>query len=199
MKKTLTFQLPSISVEISGKEGLTQEELRQLGEEAVVKQLTKKFPRYQWSITEGTVMKDEDVVCGRPVKLKSTGDVGIIYEVKPGTKYPVRILFDGDKEIQCTQAIDKVSKNASIHKLIKGRKEWEKSTGEWLGVRTGYFVNGHDILPVVLNARGRGKMKAYKIDHESKGSYYHLTSSNILRLFDTKLEAEDYASMLHNR
>ncbi|GAA2718702.1 hypothetical protein GCM10009865_55020 [Aeromicrobium ponti] len=47
MKKTLTFQLPSISVEISGNEELTQYELRQLGEETVVKQLTKKFPRYQ--------------------------------------------------------------------------------------------------------------------------------------------------------
>ncbi|MCU1808270.1 hypothetical protein NVV31_23140 [Cytobacillus firmus] len=194
MKKTLTFQLPSISVEISGKEGLTQEELRQLGEKAVVKQLTKKFPRYQWSITEGTVMKDEDVVCGRPVKLKSTGESGIIYEVKPGTKYPVRILVDGDKELQCTQAaIDKVSKKASIDKLIKGRKEWEKSTGEWLGVRTGYFVNGHDILPVVISARDRGKMKAYIVDHEAKGSFFHLTASTILRLFDTKSEAENYA------
>ncbi|USK41703.1 hypothetical protein LIS77_26415 (plasmid) [Cytobacillus firmus] len=200
MKKTLTLHLPAISVEVNGSEGQTQDELRKLGEEAVIKQLTKDFPRYQWSMTEGTVIKDEDVVCGRPVKMKSSGEVGIIYEVKPGTKYPVRILINGEKEIQCTHAaIDKVSKKASIDKLIKGRQEWEKSTGEWLDVRTGYFVNGKDIIPVVLNARGRGKMKAYKIDHESKGSYYHLTASNILRLFDTKLEAEDYASMLHNR
>ncbi|GAA2718698.1 hypothetical protein GCM10009865_55010 [Aeromicrobium ponti] len=60
-------------------------------------------------------MKDEDMVCGRPVKLKSSGEAGIIYEVKPGTKYPVRILVDGDKEIQCTQAamIKCPRKNAS--------------------------------------------------------------------------------------
>ncbi|MCM3705059.1 hypothetical protein M3205_04885 [Cytobacillus firmus] len=78
-------------------------------------------------MTDGTVIKDEDVVCGRPVKLKASGEVGVIYEVKPGTKYPVRILIKGEKEIQCTQAsVEKVSKKASIDKLIKGRQEWEK-------------------------------------------------------------------------
>lgn len=45
MKKTLTFHLPAISVEINGSEGQTQDELRKLGEEAVIKQLTKDFPR----------------------------------------------------------------------------------------------------------------------------------------------------------
>ncbi|UQX57114.1 hypothetical protein M5V91_28625 (plasmid) [Cytobacillus pseudoceanisediminis] len=41
MKKTLTFHLPAISVEINGSEGQTQDELRKLGEEAVIKQLKK--------------------------------------------------------------------------------------------------------------------------------------------------------------
>ncbi|GAA2718693.1 hypothetical protein GCM10009865_55000 [Aeromicrobium ponti] len=52
---------------------------------------------------------------------------------------------------------------------------------------------------MILNVRGRGKMKAYIIDHESKGSFYHLTATNILRLFDTKSEAENYTSMPLNQ
>lgn len=58
---------------------------------------------------------NEDLVCGRPGKLKSSGEIGIIYEVKHGTQYPIRILVNSENDIQCTQsAIEKVSKRTKI-------------------------------------------------------------------------------------
>jgi hypothetical protein len=193
MKKTLTFELPLISVEVEAKEGMSQVELRELGEKEVIKQLTKKFKLKGWSIAEGAVIPDEDLVVGRPVKLKSNGKAGLIYEIKHSTKFPIRVLVEGFEDMQCTQgALETVSKNTSIDKFIKGRAKWELESDEWMGIRSAFFVNGQDIIPVILNAKGRSKMKAYIVGHDSKGNYYSLSASNIMRVFDTKPEAEAY-------
>lgn len=193
MKQTITFELSPISVEIEVDETLSQEEMRKIGEEAVIQKLSEKFPYYKWSHVEGTVMKDEDVVCGRPVKFKSTGEIGIIYEIKPGTKFPVRILINGNKEMQCTKAaIEQISKKNKIDKLITGREEFARTGDEWYGARTAYFVNGKDIIPVVVNAGGRGNPKAYVVGHEATGSFYSLKPMSMRKLFDTLKEAEEH-------
>ena len=193
MKKTVTFELPAVSVEIEVKEDLSKDQIRKLGEKEVVKQLSKKFPIYRWSLIDGAVISDEDVVCGRPVKLKSSGEIGIIYEVQHGTKFPIRLLVNGENDMQCTpSAIEKVSKRTKVEKLIKGRPEWAKSSGQWLGVRTAFFVNGEEIIPVIVHVPNRGKTKAYIVGHEVKGSFYTITPSNMNRLFDSKEDAESY-------
>lgn len=193
MKKTLTFEFPRIQVEVDTTEGMSNTELLELGKKALSKKFASELPKgFKWGMTEGTVIDDNDVVSGRPLKLKSTGEVGIVYEVKHTAKYPVRILINGNKDLQCTkEALEKVSKNTSIEKLIKGRQEFEKDLG-WLKTRTAFFVNKGEIIPVIVHVPGRGKSKAIVVGHEVKGSFYELSELSMTKLFDTKTEAEEF-------
>lgn len=191
MKKTLTFNLAPISIEFDVPEGMNEKELRELGEKEMIKQFSKKYKINSWSLSEGSVLASEDVQVGRPVKLKSNGKLGIIYEIKPNTKFPIRILTEGYVDMQCTQAgLEKVSKRTNIDRLITGRQEFEKNLG-WLSPRSGYFVNGKEIIPVMVVPKGK-KTKVYIVGHEANGGHYTLTEMQLSRVFDTKVEADEY-------
>lgn len=193
MKKTLTFELPRIQVEIDATEGMSNKEILELGKQALSKQISLELPKgFKWGMTEGTVLEDEALEIGRPLKLKSTGEVGIVYELKYSAKYPVRILINGNKDLQCTkEALEKVSKKTNIDNLIKGRQEFEKDLG-WMTTRTAFFVNEGESIPVIVHIPGRGKPKAFVVGHEAKGSYYELSTQSMTKLFDTKTEAEEF-------
>ncbi|MEK3992743.1 hypothetical protein [Robertmurraya sp. FSL R5-0851] len=195
MKKTLTFNLAPISVEIDAPEGMSEKELRELGEKEMIKQFAKKYKINSWSLSEGSILASEDIHIGRPVKLKSNGKLGIIYDLKPTTKFPIRVLTEGNIDMQCTQAgVEKVSKRTNIDKLITGRQEFEKNLG-WLSPRSGYFVNGKEIIPVIIVPKGKSA-KAYIVGHEANGGHYTLSSMQLNRVFDTKTEAEEYVAKL---
>lgn len=200
MKKTITFELEAITVEVNVPQGASKEETLNLGKKALIKQISTKFPYYKYGITEGTVIDDTDVLCGRPVRLKESGKISIIYDIKPGTKFPIRLSIEGGKLMDCTKsAIEKVSKKTSIDKLIKGRQAWEKESNEWHKGKTAFFVNGEELKPVIIGTTTRGKTNVYPISHESTGSYYPLPSSSLVRLFDTKQEAETYLEKLKQK
>ncbi|WP_190284977.1 hypothetical protein [Bacillus sp. S3] len=161
MIKTFTFELPSILVTIDIPEGLSDKEIQALAENEVVKQISKKFPKgYRYGVTEGTVISDADVIPGRPVKMKDSGTIGIIYEVKPSQKYPIKVVLENGQLQGCTKAaLESVSKRTKIEKLITGRQDWEKTLG-WLTGKTAYFVNAGKIIPVVINEVRNGKEKS---------------------------------------
>lgn len=195
MKKTLTFNLAPISIEIDPPEGISEKELRELGEKEMIKQFAKKYQINSWSLSEGSILASEDVQIGRPVKSKSSGKLGIIYEIKHGTKFPIRVLTEGYVDMQFTQAgLEKVIKKTKIDKLITGRQEFEKNLG-WLSPRSGYFVNGKEIIPVIVVPKGK-KAKVYIVGHEANGGHYNLTDMQLSRVFDTKTEAEQYLAKL---
>lgn len=191
MLKTVTIQMPPISVQVNVEEGFTDKEIAAMGEKEVIKQLSKSFPRYQINITNGQVINDTEVIPGRPVKLKDSGEIGIIYDVKPNQKYPIKVVLRNGKLIGCTvAALENASKKVKIEKLISGRESWEKELGEWYTGKTAYFLNGNEIIPVVLTT-SKSKVKAFIVDHSSKGKFYNLSIEQAkLMLFDTYSEAE---------
>lgn len=192
MIKSLTFELPAITVSLDVQEGLSEKDVLALGQKELVKQITKQFPKgFRYGISEGKVVSESDIVAGRPVKMKSSGTLGIIYEVKPGQKYPIKVVLENGVLQNCTPAaLETVSKQTKIDKLIKGREEWEKTIG-WHTGKTAFFVNGEDIIPAVIN-ESRGKVKAVIVSHESNGSFYTLNPLSQKRLFDTYIEAEQF-------
>lgn len=191
MEKTITFQLSPISVVVNVPDDLTDKEMAELGKREVIKQMSKKFPFFEYSVVDGQVIGDTDVKPGRPVKLKDSEDIGIIYEVKPKQKYPIKIVLQNGQTVGCTRvALEKASKKIKIEKLIKGRKQREKEMGEWYTGKTAFFVNCENIIPVVLTA-GKSNVKAYKVDHEAEGEFYRLTAEQANKLlFDTYIEAD---------
>lgn len=195
MKKTITFELSPISVEVEVKDGLTKEEILELGKKQVIESLSKKFPFYKYGIVDGNVMKDEDIHPGLPVRIKDSGELAIISAFKRGQKFPIKLTTESGKSLSCVNsAVEKISKRTNINKLIKGRLSWERDINEWFAGKAAFFVNGKDIIPVILDTSGRNKFKAYIVSHEAKGSYYNLTSSQFHLLFDTFQEAEGYTA-----
>lgn len=136
-------------------------------------------------------MDDTDLQAGRPVKLKESGEIGIIFEIKPNQKFPIKIALPNGKTIGCMkQAIEKVSKQTKLEKLISGREEWEKSMKEWFSGKTAFLCNKGEIIPVFISA-SKNKVKAIIVSHDSKGSFYPLTVAEANRfLCDTYEEAE---------
>lgn len=55
----------------------------------------------------------------------------------------------------------------------------------WMTGKTAYFVNGGEIIPVVINEGRNGKVKAVIVGHEATGGYYTLDTVSQKRLFDT--------------
>lgn len=192
MIKTLTFELSAITVTLDVPEGLSDKELLALGEKEVSKQISHKFPSYRYGVTEGIVISNTDIVTGRPVKLKSSGSIGIIYAVKPNQKFPIKVVLENGQLQNCTNAaLETLSKRTKIEKLIKGRLEWEKSMG-WSTGKTAHFVNDGKIIPVVINEERNGNVKAIIVSHESTGGFYTLNPISQKKLFDTITEAEEY-------
>jgi len=192
MQKTITLQLPPISVSVDVPESLSSKEILQLGKKELINQLTKKFPKgIQYDIVDGSVIDDTDIQAGRPVKLKDSGEIGIIYEVKPNQKFPIKIALPKGKTIGCMkQAVETVSKRTKVEKLITGREEWEKSLNEWYSGKTAFLCNKGEIIPVVISA-ARTKVKAIIVGHESNGAFYNLTMEQANRfLCDTYEEAQ---------
>lgn len=191
MEKTITFQLSPISVLVNVTGELSDKEIAELGKKEVIKQLSEKFPFYEYSVVSGQVIEDTDIKPGRPVKLKDSGEIGIIYEVKPKQKFPIKIVLESGQTIGCTKlALEKTTKKIKIEKLIKGREKWEKELGGWHTGKTAFFVNRDRIIPVVLTA-GKSNVKAYIVDHEAKGEFYTLTAEQANKLlFDTYIEAD---------
>lgn len=191
MEKTITFQLSPISVVVNITGELSDKEIAELGKKEVIKQLSKKFPFYEYSVVNGQVIEDTDVKPGRPVKLKDSGEIGIIYEVKPKQKFPIKIVLGNGQAVGCTKvALEKASKKTKIEKLIKGREQREKEMGGWHTGKTAFFVNRDKVIPVVLTA-GKSNVKAYVVDHEAQGEFYTLSAEQANRLlFDTYIEAE---------
>lgn len=192
MEKSVRIELDPISVVVNVNDEVKDSEVLELAKKAVIKQLEEKFPYFKYSITEGKVIDDLDVIPGRIVKMKSSGEIGIIFEVKPGTKYPISIALPNNKIIKCTkEALEKASGKIKVEKLIQGRDNLGIQLNEWLSGTTAFFVNGNEIIPVVIN-KARTKLKAYIVGHKVKGSYYTLAPANCNRLFDSFKEAEGY-------
>lgn len=191
MEKTITFQLSPISVVVNISGELTDKEIAELGKKEVIKKLSMKFPFYEYSVVNGHVIEDTEVIPGRPVKLKDSGEIGIIYEVKPKQKFPIKIVLENGQTVGCTKvALEKASNKTKVEKLIRGREQWEKEMGEWYTGKTAFLLNQNKIIPVVLTA-GRSNVKAFVVDHEAKGNFYTLTAEQANRLlFDTYIEAE---------
>ncbi|KZE67965.1 hypothetical protein AWM68_17485 [Fictibacillus phosphorivorans] len=191
--KTITYELSPVTVEVKVDESMNEKELLELGKQKVIEQLSKKFPFYKYSITEGPLISDEDLKLGRPVKVKDTGEIGIIYDIKPSQNFPIKVAMpNGVAAAYVKRALEKPSKRTSIEKLIKGRQKWEKDFG-WENGKTAFFVNGKEIIPVVISVT-RNKIKAIIVSHDTNGSAYSLTERDTHRLFDTLEEAEKSVS-----
>lgn len=174
---------------------MTTEEILELGKKQVIASLSKKFPYYKYSLVDGNVIKEEEIKPGLPVRVKDSGELGIITSYKPGQKFPIKLSLENGRQLSCTNAaIEKVSKRTNINKLIKGRLPWEKEMKEWFAGKTAFFVNGKDIIPVILENGGKNKLKAIIVSHDSEGRCYNLTTSHFRLLFDTLSEAEEYTA-----
>jgi hypothetical protein len=187
--KTITYQLSPVTVEVKGEGNLSDKEFLEIGKQKVIEQITKKFPAYKYGISEGEMISDDHIKLGRPVKDRETGEIGIIYDVKPTQNFPIKVAFSkGIKAAYKKQALEKPSKKVQIEKLITGRQEWEKKEGFWDTGHTAYFVNGKEIIPVVISANKK-TIKAIIVSH-AKGGAYSLTHRDLHRFFDSLEEAE---------
>lgn len=192
MEKSVRLELDPISVVVNVNDGAKNPEVLELAKKALIKQLEEKFPYFKYLITEGKVIDDSDIFPGRIVKVKSSGDIGIIFEVKTGTKYPIHVTLPNNKLINFTkEALEKASGKMKVEKLIQGRDSIGIQLNEWMSGTTAFFVNGNEIIPVIIN-KARTKVKAYIVGHKVKGSFYTITPSNCNRLFDSFKEAEGY-------
>lgn len=192
MEKTITLYFSPVNVCLDVTEGLSEKEMLYLAKQEAVKSIEREnFHDFKYSVVDGSVMDDNDLQIGRPVKLKDSGDIGIIYDIKPKQKLPIKIVLQNGQMINASKAIlEKASRKTSIEKLIKGRLDWEKEMNEWYPGKTAFLVTKKGITPVVIST-GRTNLKAYVVAHDTSGRFYTLTQNQAQQfLHDTYIEAE---------
>ncbi|MGE6755986.1 hypothetical protein ACQKFO_21530 [Rossellomorea sp. NPDC071047] len=186
--QTVVMDLDRIQVEVKTTKGMTQEEILELAKKEVINKLSEAFPRFSYSITEGRTMSLEEAKPGRIVKSKLSGELAIIFAVKPSTKFPVYVKSSRESYRALPTAFELVTDPKVINDVMFG-KQFDFM---WHEGDTGYFLNKNTVIPVVVGTTTRGKTKVIALDVNSEGAYYSLSESSMNRIYESKEDAQKH-------
>lgn len=187
IEKTVMLNFQPIQVTLKVNQEISTEELLQLAEEAVIKQIATKTTRYSFSVKEGGSLQLEESSPGLIVKEKSSGKICVIYAIKPNNKYPIEIVMEGVRRLKVMPiSLEPVKDNIHIDAAVFGREAFLKETDEWVEGHTGYFRNKNELIPFVVNKVTKKEIRIFPISHKKSNNYYPLTVQHKSLMLDTK-------------
>lgn len=190
VQKTVRLDFKPVQVTLEVNNDIPTDQLLLLAEEAVIQQIKQKRTGYSYSVEEGASLSLNEARPGLLVRRKDTGELAVIYDVKPRNKYPIGIVMKGIRKLKVMPiALEKVNEEILLEDAVFGRESTGiKDTDNWYEGHTGYLKNQKDFIPVVVGKRTNSKMDVYPltIHTDQNVNYYPLRPNNYPLLKDHK-------------
>ncbi|MCM3619812.1 hypothetical protein M3936_19765 [Sutcliffiella horikoshii] len=190
--KTVRLDFKPVQVTLEVNNNIPTEQLLRLAEEAVIQQIKQKRTGYSYSVEEEASLSLNEARPGLLVRRKDTGEIAVIYDIKPRNKYPIGIVMKGIKRLKVMPiALEKVNEEELIEKAVFGRQHiLNEDADDWYEGHTGYLKNQKEFIPVVITKRTKSKMDVYPLTiHTDKNvTFYTLKPNNYPLLKDHREE-----------
>lgn len=160
MKNSVTFKFPPITVPAEGK---NEKELLEHAKAALIEQLQKEFPFFEYSFHDIDALTYDNVTEGLIVEWQK-GAKGIVTRVNKNNIY---VVLTGHRIIKAEPQAFKRS-NATFEEARSKRFEFEQDV--WREGDSGYLQVEDGIVEVVVGKEVRGKYKVHEIN-ENRRTY----------------------------
>lgn len=186
----VTLEVNPVSIKLEVPENYTDKEILELAKKEYIKEISKKFPRVGYQISDGNTLSFDNVYLGQIVMDRNR--YGIVTKINKKTINVATQsgIFQGPPS--CFGVVeDKVKPESVLWERTKGAKELDL----WIEGNVGYLALKQDnkVVPVVIGkTTSAGNYHLYLVG-KNTNKYYRLTQAQIKQfLFDTKKEANAF-------
>ncbi|MFD1736152.1 hypothetical protein ACFSCX_06195 [Bacillus salitolerans] len=186
---TVQLTLKPIQVLVQAEEGTSDQEIVTLAKQKALQVLSEKFPSITYIITKGESLTLQDAYPGQVIREKDAQKVGVITEVKPRSKFPIEVTHvDGKQMKYIPSTLEKSNNEKDFESVMNiGRPSYYGDS--WAEGCTGWFVNGKELIPVVIGKVTTAYYYVHTVGLEGKNSHYKLKTPHMARVFPNKEDA----------